>query len=665
MSRQTEKQSGQTPKKCSAASRQNCGSISRQNSTDGGRILSKRQTASGHDLAPCGKALFKGQEASDNLLTTRRDALSKRQEVSGHDFSRAVQAAIWTGPLGPEGSSSRILPKLLFFLAPFRKLRAWTCAAALCLAFSAGAQQPPPTPQSQTHSADNNQPSITPAQAKELFSLVDELLKFSSQETGLPVKSSVKRQLTTRVAVEDFLKQKFNEDDGAKRLQRGEIVLKKFGLLDRDFELKPFLLALLKEQIEAYYDSKTKTVNLLDWVDIEEQKPVLAHELTHALQDQHADLEKWNDQTPPDVSTNSSQDSDHLAKDEMDTAREAVVEGQATAVMMDYILKPLGKSLVKDPEVLDIVKQQMSGVGNSPVLARAPLLLSESLLFPYREGLSFEQDLWMDKGQVAAFAGAMDRPPTSSWEIINPLEYEKHHVPAVPLLPNIHPLVDKLYSPYDIGQMGQLDLHILAQIFGGEKAARDLTPAWDGGLYWAGQRRSAITAADQASTKSLALFYLSAWKNNASARSFAELYASSLGRKYSGLKPDLTAQAAVGLPSGSNEQVYSTSEGPVLITTRGKLVFVAESFDLDLARKLTALILDAQGTGELEMAVRPALLGAPGLASETWESRNTDGPQAITPDRGMPEPLTASLIRFFSNCGVMKSAVDAALQSEK
>ena len=197
---------------------------------------------------------------------------------------------------------------------------------------------------------------ITPEQAKQLFALVDELIKFSSDETGLPIKSTVKRTLTTRAAVESYLDEKFNEDEGAKRLQRDEIVLKKFGLLDRDFELKPFLLALLKEQIEAYYDSKTKTVNILDWVDPDEQKPVMAHELTHALQDQHADLEKWDDQTPDDVSHDAAGDQDHLARDEMDTARDAVAEGQATAVMMDYILKPLGKSLVKDPEVLDVVR---------------------------------------------------------------------------------------------------------------------------------------------------------------------------------------------------------------------------------------------------------------------------------------------------------------------
>lgn len=534
---------------------------------------------------------------------------------------------------------------------------------SLATAVSAPAQQQWPAPDTQAtpasaSGADKPVTHIGPEQAKQLFALVDELLKFSSQETGLPIKSTVKRQITTRATVEGYLKEKFDEDEDAKRLQRSEIVLKKFGLLDRDFNLKPFLLALLKEQIEAYYDAKTKTVNMLDWVDVEEQKPVLAHELTHALQDQHVDLEKWNDQTPDEVSLNARDDSDHVARDEMDTARDAVAEGQATAVMMDYILKPMGKSLIKDPEVMELVKQQMSGSENSPVLARAPLLLSESLLFPYREGLSFEQDVWMDQGQPAAFAGALDRPPTSSWEIINPREYEKRHPPAVPLLPNIHPLLDKFYKPYDIGQIGQLDLHILAELFGGENAARDLTPAWDGGLYWAGQRLSAKTAAEQAGTNSLALFYLAAWKNDASAQAFAQLYANELGRKYSGLKRDVAAQLArpEELPLGSTEQVYSTSEGPVVITTRGKLVFVAESFPLDLARKLTALVLDAQGIGELKQAA----VNRSGNPRSQKDARVAAG-QAP----GAWQPLTASLIRFFSNCGVMKAAVDAAETSSK
>jgi len=533
--------------------------------------------------------------------------------------------------------------------------RNWIIAAMLGLAtLIAGAQTPgapaPSAPPVKPHDSDpspkKNENQITPEQAKELFALVDQLIQFSSQETGLPIKSSVKRTLTTRAAVESYLNEKFQEDEGAKKLERGEIVLKKFGLLDRDFDLKPFLLALLKEQIEAYYDSKSKTVNLLDWVSVDEQKPVLAHELTHALQDQHVDLEKWGDQTPSEVSANYRDDVDHLSKDEIDTAREAVAEGQATAVMMDNILKPMGKSLIKDPEVVEFIKNQMNGGENSPVLARAPLLLSESLLFPYREGLSFVQDVWMDQGQKAAFAGTLDRPPTSTWEIINPREFEKAKLPVVPLMPDIHPIVDNTYKPYDIGQVGELDLHILTELFGGDNAARDLTPSWDGGLYWAGQRLSATTPAELASTKSISLFYLSAWKNAASAQAFSELYANALGRKYSGLhKDDAAAHSApADAPAGTVEQVYSTNEGPVVITTRGRLVFVAESFDLDQARKLSALILDTQGTGDLKMA-------------------DSTRPAGIPAARVYGPTLSGGLVQLFAESGVMKAAAQAGVRA--
>lgn len=538
-------------------------------------------------------------------------------------------------------------------------------SAAICLsAGMAVAQalvpQDPPSPRSATpaqavpgqtgDSSDQTakpETRITPEEAKQLFGLVDVLLKFSSQESGFPIKSEVKRQLTTRSDVEGYLRGKFEEDEDAKRMQRSEIVLKKFGLLDRDFNLKPFLLALLKEQIEAFYDPKTKTVNMLDWIAPNEQKPVLAHELTHALQDQHLDLDKWSDQTPPDVSHTAAEDSDHLAKDELDTAREAVTEGQATAVMMDDILKPMGKSLIGDPEIVDFMKQKMAGSGDSPVLARAPLLLSESLLFPYREGLSFEQDVWMDKGQAAAFAGALDRPPSSSWEIMNPREYEQGHVPTIPYLPDIHPLVDSTYRPYDIGQVGQLDVHILAGLFGGEGAARNLTPAWDGGIYWAGQRLNA-SPAEQARTKSIALFYLSAWKNAGSAQAFVHLYANELGRKYSDLRPAKTPASTD--PEGTEEQVYSTSEGPVVITRRGKFVFVSESFDLELARKLATLLLSSQGSGPLQNA-------SAGHASSELQV----AAYASTPH----ESLSGPMVRFLSNCGVTKAAVDAALRASR
>ena len=71
-----------------------------------------------------------------------------------------------------------------------------------------------------------------------------------------------------------YLTQKFDEDESAKRMERSEIVLKKFGLLDRDFHLRTFLLSLLTEQIAGFYDNKTKTVSLLDWIPPDQQKPV-------------------------------------------------------------------------------------------------------------------------------------------------------------------------------------------------------------------------------------------------------------------------------------------------------------------------------------------------------------------------------------------------------
>jgi len=308
--------------------------------------------------------------------------------------------------------------------------------------------------------------------------------------------------------------------------------------------------------------------------------------------------------------------------------------------MWDCVLKPMGKSLVKDPEVLELVKSQMSGAEDSPVMARAPLLLSESMLFPYREGMSFEQDVWMDQGQAAAFSGALDRPPTSSWEIINPREYEKKHVPAIPLMPDIHPLLNPTYKPYDIGQVGQLDVHILAELLGGDNAARDLTPAWNGGIYWAGQSRSATIPAQQADTASIGLFYLSVWKNADSASVFAKIYANNLGHKYSHVN-ELSSGASTA-NDGSVERLFSTNEGSVLITIRGKMVFIAESFPLPIARKLTSLILDAQGAGPMHMAQAPLVLGAPALQSDPHGSA-----------------LTSDLVHFFAEAGVMKSAVDA------
>ena len=180
---------------------------------------------------------------------------------------------------------------------------------------------------------------------------MDEILSFASTDTKLPIEHSVKRRLISRDEVNKYLREKFDEDEGAKRMERSEIVLKKFGLLGRDFHLRAFLLSLLTEQIAGFYDNKTKTVNLLDWIKPDEQKPVLAHELTHALQGQKVDLTKWSSISMNGPSHNVQEDNRHLQVDEVDTARSAVSEGQAMAVFVDYTLRPSGKTLADSPEI--------------------------------------------------------------------------------------------------------------------------------------------------------------------------------------------------------------------------------------------------------------------------------------------------------------------------
>ena len=153
---------------------------------------------------------------------------------------------------------------------------------------------PPKGPGTQPAPAQSSsERRITPEEAKELLNAVDEVLKFDSGDTGLRIKHDVKRQLADREQVKAYIEARLKEDEDTQRLRRPEVVLKKLGLLPRDFDLQTFLVALLREQVAGYYDTKTRTVYLLDWLPPASQLPVLAHELTHALQDQNFGLEKW------------------------------------------------------------------------------------------------------------------------------------------------------------------------------------------------------------------------------------------------------------------------------------------------------------------------------------------------------------------------------------
>src|SRR5205085_6585118 len=96
---------------------------------------------------------------------------------------------------------------------------------------------PPTSNPAQSSAPDTTQAEskISPQEAEDLFRSVDEILKFASQNTTLPIRETVKKRLVNRDEVVAFIEKHMSEDEDAQRLKRSESVLKKFGLLPRDF----------------------------------------------------------------------------------------------------------------------------------------------------------------------------------------------------------------------------------------------------------------------------------------------------------------------------------------------------------------------------------------------------------------------------------------------
>ena len=176
-------------------------------------------------------------------------------------------------------------------------------------------------------------------------------------------------------------------------------------------------------------------------------------------------------------------------------------------------------------------------------------------------------------GKEAAFAGVLENPPSSSFEIMHPAAYMAHVPVPVLRLPDIHPLIDAEYTPYDVGVMGEFDVRILTELFGGQQIAAALTPEWNGGIYYAAQRKSAVTAEEKESTASIGLLYYSQVEERGfgavvSAGVCGGVAAEVLGMWWSGKKDE----------ADDNEQVYTTNEGDVLLSISGTGVFVSEGF---------------------------------------------------------------------------------------
>ena len=455
--------------------------------------------------------------------------------------------------------------------------------------------RPPEQPEKTEQSPPSDQPEvkITPRQAEELFHSVDEILEFDSKQTGLPIKHNVKRKLTSRDEVVSYLTKHVNDED-TRRLRRSELVLKKFGLLPHDFDLQTFLVALLKEEIAGYYDPKTKTVNLLDWLPIEEQEPVMAHELTHALQDQDINLQKWMKRGEKDLGEiRKDPTPEDIENDEMDNAREAVLEGQAQAIMFQYAIAPTGHSIATSPELVKAMEEEtLTGTPNTKVFNDAPIFMKESLTFPYSYGMNFVIELLQKGGKDKAFAALLQNPPHTTRQIMEPRTYlSGEKIPPMTIPDFKHDFKD--YQKFDIGAMGEFDVALLVEQYAGKAVSKKIYPEWRGGYYYAAKAKTDTAAP-------LGLLYVSRWSSPESAAEFAGIYADSLKQRYKkanetdqtqlaqadarsapsqGTDPQLKDDSRPALPHLIGRHTWSTEEGIVVIEEKGETVFVSESLD--------------------------------------------------------------------------------------
>jgi hypothetical protein len=430
---------------------------------------------------------------------------------------------------------------------------------------------------------DSEETKLTPEDANKLFEAVDRLTAFASEDSGFPQHSPVKRQLLSPDDLEKMTRSRLGKEEFAERFARAQLTMKKFGLLPRDFDLKEFLVNIQRKDIAAFYDPETKTISLINTVPAQEQEVILAHELTHALQDQNYDLRSWD--RPGMKDGKVEKDAQFGNNYETITARRAVVEGQATVVMMDYLLSKTGRTLANTPGLIYRMEDPLVKYSvDTQMVHDAPMILRESGSFPYRDGLIFEGELLQAGGKKMAFSGVFAHPPINTHEVIQPRAYLNHEqLPPVPF-PDARSMLQGEYDVFDSGTVGELDVRALLWQFGSRTLADDLSKSWQGGAYMTFRKKSA----DASTTADLKMFYVSRWSSDQAAQRFTNFYVGAVAHRYQNafLRP---GPACSGSNCPLSSAQFTTEEGPVIVELwKNNTVVISESFDIETAAKLSA-----------------------------------------------------------------------------
>jgi len=236
----------------------------------------------------------------------------------------------------------------------------------------------------------------------------------------------------------------------------------RMGLLPAGSDLRALQLALFEEQALGFYDQDTRQMTLVErgsgtFGPLE--RATLAHEYTHALQDQHFGL--------ADLGL------DDLTQGDRALARLALIEGDASLLMQQWAAENLSFA-----DAMKVLLQALDP-RQQAVLAGMPPILQRQLMFPYLDGLAFVTGLQAAGGWTAVDA-AYSRPPDSTEQILHPEKYTVGEGPVAIASPDELGRLGAGWTETLADTLGELTISVWLEPAGGTKDAAAAAAGWGG-----------------------------------------------------------------------------------------------------------------------------------------------------------------------------------------
>lgn len=340
----------------------------------------------------------------------------------------------------------------------------------------------------------------------EFIAAADQVLQEMSEITGWKLKSPLKKTLRSREDIRAYVLRQMDEEKDVKERYASARSAEAFGLLPKGFNLDAFLVDLLTEQIAGLYDPKTHEFYIADWIAPEDQRMVMSHELTHALEDQYFQIEPWVRAARPN--------------DDAEMARESVLEGSAMAAMLEYMLKDKGLKLRDLPDVDPSLF--VGDLTETPMLKKAPPFIKDSLMLPYFSGLTFSMSILKTDGWKG-FDAVFAHPPANTQQILHPELYRSSKVPAPLKLDLPERLPGDSWTLLEENSMGEFGWKEILKQFLDDQRAKKMAAAWDGDVYATYEGKG---------DKHLLLFTRLRLSDDSAAARFFSLYSEVLEKKY-------------------------------------------------------------------------------------------------------------------------------------